>query len=162
LPICGHLFTGAAQPEKNCKDGCVDGGTHFARGVENKYFQLQRDSRSHKGCVLRAQARLCHSVPFFWSYLHPSKTGCTISTASQINEKLQLNGDWIQAIFKDDLTLYDLLPEVEHLSLQLAAVAGVTVCETNQVNLDLILAEHNYVIGKSKNFLPLGILLYLV
>ncbi|MBC3911106.1 type II toxin-antitoxin system HipA family toxin [Undibacterium umbellatum] len=50
-------------------------------------------------------------------------------------------------------TQYDLLPEVEHLSLRLAAAAGVTVCETDLVSLDLILAEHNYVIGKSNNFL---------
>ncbi|BBB70275.1 phosphatidylinositol kinase (plasmid) [Undibacterium sp. YM2] len=50
-------------------------------------------------------------------------------------------------------TQFSLLPEVEHLSLQLAAAAGVRVCEASLVSLDLILAEHNYVIGNTRNFL---------
>lgn len=50
-------------------------------------------------------------------------------------------------------TQYDMLPEVEYLSLQLAAVAGVTVCEATLQPLSLIDASHDYVLGGSGNFL---------
>lgn len=50
-------------------------------------------------------------------------------------------------------TQFDLLPEVEHLSLRLAEAAGVTACETSLQPLSLIIADHQYVLGKSDNFL---------
>lgn len=48
---------------------------------------------------------------------------------------------------------YDLLPEVEFLSLGLARAAGVTVCDASLQPLSAIFSDHNYVIGKSDKFL---------
>ena len=49
--------------------------------------------------------------------------------------------------------LYDLLPEVEHLSLELARAAGVNACETSLEPLDLIDADHHFTLGHSRTFL---------
>ncbi|MFZ6676220.1 type II toxin-antitoxin system HipA family toxin [Undibacterium sp. Xuan67W] len=49
--------------------------------------------------------------------------------------------------------LYEYLPEVEHLSLQLARVAGVTVCNTTLQPMHLLIADHQYELGKTQNFL---------
>lgn len=48
---------------------------------------------------------------------------------------------------------HDLLPEVEHLSLQLAKAAGVTACEATLEPLSAIDSQHGYVLGKSDHFL---------
>ena len=48
---------------------------------------------------------------------------------------------------------HDLLPEVEHLSLQLAKAAGVNACEATLEPLSAIVSEHGYVLGKSDRFL---------
>lgn len=46
-----------------------------------------------------------------------------------------------------------MLPEVEHLSLQLAQAAGANVCEHKLVPLEKLRFEHGYTIGGSSNFL---------
>ena len=46
-----------------------------------------------------------------------------------------------------------LLPEVEHLSLSLAAAAGANVCEHKLVPLTRLDFEHGYTLGGSSNFL---------
>lgn len=52
---------------------------------------------------------------------------------------------------------YPLMPEVEHLSMQLARLAGVNACETELVSLEKLMAKHRYDIGdpdlKVTNFL---------
>lgn len=48
---------------------------------------------------------------------------------------------------------YDLLPQVEHLSLKLAKVAGVNACETTLELVDLIDNTGQFILGKSKHFL---------
>jgi serine/threonine-protein kinase HipA len=50
-------------------------------------------------------------------------------------------------------TQYDLLPEVEHLSLALARAAGADVCEATLEPMSLIMADHAYALGKSDCFL---------
>ena len=42
---------------------------------------------------------------------------------------------------------YPLMPELEHLSMQLAALAGVNACTTELVPLDRLLAAHAYDLG---------------
>ena len=42
---------------------------------------------------------------------------------------------------------YPLMPELEHLSMQLAALAGVNACATELVPLDRLLAPHAYDLG---------------
>lgn len=49
--------------------------------------------------------------------------------------------------------LYDLLPQVEELSLRLAAAAGAYVCKASLQPMSLITADHNFVLGKSDKFL---------
>ncbi len=61
--------------------------------------------------------------------------------------------DDAHVIGKLPTTQYDMLPEVEYLSLKLAALAGVTVCEATLQPLSLIDASHDYVLGGSGNFL---------
>ena len=46
-----------------------------------------------------------------------------------------------------------MLPEVEHLSMALAAAAGADVCEHKLVPLDKLLMTHGYTLGGSENFL---------
>lgn len=48
---------------------------------------------------------------------------------------------------------FPLLPEVEELSMRLAAKAGVTVCEVALVPLELIHAEQPFVLGEGRMFL---------
>lgn len=48
---------------------------------------------------------------------------------------------------------YDLLPQVEHLSLQLAEAAGVNICEATLESIDLIDNTGQFILGKSKQFL---------
>lgn len=52
---------------------------------------------------------------------------------------------------------YPLMPEVEHLSMQLAALAGVDACVTELVPLEKLMAQHHYDLGDpdlaSTNFL---------
>lgn len=50
-------------------------------------------------------------------------------------------------------TQYDLLPQVEHLSLHLAEAAGVTVCEATLEPVDLIDDTGQFSLGKSNQFL---------
>lgn len=47
----------------------------------------------------------------------------------------------------------ELLPEVEHLSMRLAAAAGVITCETQLEPLSKLSIEHGYTIGGSDQFL---------
>lgn len=49
--------------------------------------------------------------------------------------------------------MYDLLPQVEHLSLQLATAAGANVCTATLQPISLITADHNFILGKSDKFL---------
>lgn len=42
---------------------------------------------------------------------------------------------------------YPLMPEVEHLSMQLAVMAGVDACVTELVPLDQLMAQHHYDLG---------------
>jgi len=42
---------------------------------------------------------------------------------------------------------YPLLPEIEHLSMQLAAMAGVNACVTELVPLERLMARHQYDLG---------------
>ncbi|CAN5406165.1 hypothetical protein BH11PSE7_BH11PSE7_23870 [soil metagenome] len=42
---------------------------------------------------------------------------------------------------------YPLMPEVEHLSMQLAGLAGVNVCATELVPLERLVAAHHYDLG---------------
>lgn len=42
---------------------------------------------------------------------------------------------------------YPLMPEVEHVSMQLASLAGVTACATELVPLQRLSAEHHYDLG---------------
>jgi serine/threonine-protein kinase HipA len=48
---------------------------------------------------------------------------------------------------------YDRLPEVEHLSLQLAQAAGVTVCSASLQPLAAIMAEHPHAAEEQQQFL---------
>lgn len=48
---------------------------------------------------------------------------------------------------------YDMLPQVEQLSLRLASAAGATVCETSLQPMGLITADHSFVLGRSDQFL---------
>lgn len=52
---------------------------------------------------------------------------------------------------------YPLMPEVEHLSMHLARLAGADVCDTHLVPLERLAAQHKYDLGdpdlKSTNFL---------
>ena len=48
---------------------------------------------------------------------------------------------------------YDLLPQVENLSLQLARAAGATVCEATLEPIELINDTPQFVLGKSSHFL---------
>jgi serine/threonine-protein kinase HipA len=54
---------------------------------------------------------------------------------------------------------YPLMPEVEHVSMQLASLAGVNACETELVPLEQLFAEHDYDLGapnvKTTNFLAI-------
>lgn len=43
---------------------------------------------------------------------------------------------------------YPLMPEVEHLSMQLAGLAGASVCATELVPLERLMARHHYDLGE--------------
>jgi len=49
--------------------------------------------------------------------------------------------------------LYDYLPQVEELSLRLARAAGANVCQASLQPMNLISVEHNFVVGKTDQFL---------
>lgn len=48
---------------------------------------------------------------------------------------------------------YDFLPQVEHLSLKLAAAAGANVCQASLQPMSLVMADHQFALGKSDHFL---------
>ena len=54
---------------------------------------------------------------------------------------------------------HPLMPEVEHLSMHLARLAGVNACETELVSLDKLMARHSYDLGdpdlKTTHFLAI-------
>lgn len=59
----------------------------------------------------------------------------------------------VHVIGKLPTAAYDLLPQVENLSLDLARAAGASVCRASLQPLSSIIADHRYVLGNSDKFL---------
>lgn len=63
------------------------------------------------------------------------------------------NPDGVHIIAKLPTVDFPLLPQVEELSMRLAAAAGVTVCEVELAPLELIHAEQPFTLGEGREFL---------
>jgi serine/threonine-protein kinase HipA len=87
----------------------------------------------------------------------PLAEGVSLSGVQpKLGVNLDANGRYVARTKLDEATHiiaklpvvgYPKMPEVEHLSMQLAALAGVRACRTSLVPLNALLARHSYDLG---------------